>query len=117
MPQSKLSPERLERLRPTLKFDNPVIVRVAHETWHAVRGHLVLKIDFGYRRAEVVRVEIFFCGEMAELDAHAIRNVLQRVEGLPVFERVTVLGTVEDAPVVIFVGMGVECNLLLWKEC
>lgn len=113
MPQPKLCPQRLQRFRPAIELNDPIVIRVAYEARHTVRGDLVLEFNLGYGRTEVVRVQVLFGGEVAELEASAVGDESKGVERLPVVEGVALFGTVKDAPFVVLVDVGVESDLLL----
>ena len=70
------APPRLGVARVALDdLDDPVVVRVAREVGHPVRGHLLLEVHVGDGWAEVVRVQGLVGRDVSELDASSASNV------------------------------------------
>lgn len=118
MPQLELGPKRLHSPIPPrtlIDLDNPVIVRVTLEARVSVRADLVLEFNVRDRWAHVVRVETFGGGDVFEADGHAVAD---RDEGLsrPVVVGDAVKCSVDDAPVIVAVDVGVEGDLLFYMR-
>lgn len=95
---------------PTLDFNKPVVICISREPWHSVRGNFILEVNVGHGWADVVRVDVLFSCDVAELDAHSGCN---KLEGQILVVKVSIFASVEDTEVVVLITMRVKGDLLL----
>jgi hypothetical protein len=122
MSQPELGPQRPQTLHGRLvlpirvlpiELYEEVIVRVTFETFEPVSRHLVLVIDFGHGRSDVVRVELLVRHDVVEPDLHPVRDYRRWSLGLVIRDGFLGHCIVEDVPIVVLVLVRVEGDLLL----
>ena len=99
---------------PMLNLHNPIIIRIPRKVRHPIRRHLVLEVDVAHGRADVVRVQVALRLDVAQLDAIAVLDIAQWLR-FPFKVWVSDRSRVDYRPVVIFIAVRVEGDLLFYR--
>ena len=100
----------------SINHDHPIVVNVAWESSQTVCRNLVLEVDIGDGRTDIVRMESLVGGNMAQLNARSILDILEGFRFVFVLG-VAVRGSIENTPYIILIPVWVEGDLLFWIEC
>lgn len=88
-----------------------MIVRISFEAVESVCGDLVLVIDFGDHGSNVVRVKFLVRRDVIEDDDGTIDDGFRRRVRFGEDDG-GIVGAVEEEPIVVFVAMRIESDLL-----